>query len=98
MFQLSILKKFGMELQCSKNEMVQTNVLKILFIFYSSLSSPLTLSLSRLFGAGSSVVVHGQSLWAVGGSLWVVDKWFNLLGFGWFQGCVVVLVFGACGL
>ena len=60
MFQLSILKKFGMELQCSKNEMVQTNVLKILFIFYSSLSSPLTLSLSSLWG------------WVFGGGAWPI--------------------------
>ena len=96
MFQLSNLKKFGMELQCSKNEMVQTNVLKILFNFYSTLSSPLTLSL--LSRGGSLVEVNGRSLWAIGNSLWVVNKWFNLLSFGWFQGSVVVLVFEACGL
>ena len=94
---VSNLKKIGMELQCcSKNEMVQTNVLKILFNFYSTLSSPLTLSL--LSRGGSLVEVNGRSLWAIGNSLWVVNKWFNLLGFGWFQGSVVVLVFEACGL
>ena len=66
-------KKIDMGLQCcSKNETVQSKMLKIFFIFYSlsllstdsqlSISpSILSLSLSSLFGDGFLVAVHCRS-------------------------------------
>ena len=84
---------------CSKNETVQSKMLKIFFIFYSlsllstdSLSLSLSLSLS---GDGFLVAVHGQSCGVsavICGSSTVVQS----SGFRLFRRCVAVLVVVGC--
>ena len=76
------LKIFSMGLQChSKNEMIQTKMLKILFIFYSlsllSTDSHLYL-LFQLSGPSLAVEFWWRCMADLVGLRW----WFDLVGFG----------------